>query len=224
MQTANEIEASKDKSLAFHRSPVGNNMETVRVHVASTYMAELLSKEARNGKVQTLKVVVAALSVTQGYQSAYGDLYEGEFHRIMFDGPTGKQSMVKKLKYLGVHSETANDWAPKDEPTMDFGREDVLHFPGNSVTNARLRASDDPPNIYFHPLTDSYPTHDSFIVCAASVFFAAKSGLSPIKKKEVEALLAAHVVVVGLQQTVSGSDEVDCKPSHSVVGQRPAPS
>ena len=137
----------------------------------------------------------------------------------MFDGPTGDQQMSKTLKLLGVHQTSANGWIPKAEPIIDFGREYVLHFPGNSVANARLRASDDPPNIYFHPLTDTYPTHDSFIICAASALFDASPELSPENMQNVKALLASHVVVVGLQQTVSGSDGVDDKPSHSVVGQ-----
>lgn len=86
-------------------------------------------------------------------------------------------------------------------------------------SKSRLKDSDDPLSVYFHPLTSNFPTHDSFIVCIASCFFQANTESTKKVQEQVETALANSVVLVGLQLTVSGSDDATDKPSHSVVGQ-----
>lgn len=172
-------------------------------------------------KVKVLNMVAAALRGSDGMQSAYGTLYEEEFHRRMFAVLDG-ETMPTVLKLLGSHEPNAKKVTgrvPKEKPSVDFARSSVLHFPGNSLANASLKSSDDPLSAYFHPLTSNFPTHDSFIVCPASCFFQANPELEENTRAQMEFEFANSVVLVGLQQTVSASDGTSDKPSHSVVGQ-----
>lgn len=220
MQNSDQVEKSKSKAMVFHRSPVPN-AQGHRVHFASTFLEELVTTAKKSEKVKVLNIVVAALSVSDGKQSAYGTLYEEEFHRLMFAVRDG-ESKPTALKLLGSHEPNAKkvtDRVPKENPYLDFARSSVLHFPGKSLANARLKCSDDPLSAYFHPLTSNFPTHDSFIVCKASCFFQANPESKKKVQEQMETTLANSVVLVGLQQTVSGSDDASDKPSHSVVGQ-----
>jgi len=210
------------KAVVFHRSPT-DHLGRYRVHFASTYLAEYVTKLSKSDKVQTLKTLAAALSVTTGMQSAYGALYEEEFHRFMFElEPTA--DVRRTLHFLGHHEPSAKKMAnmnmkPKQNPILDFARSSVLHFAGKSLANATLKQGDNPLEAYFHPLTSTFPTHDSFIACHANCFFHADPILPNDVQQGIEQELSSSIVLVGLQQTVSGSDDVDDKPSHTVVGQ-----
>ena len=120
------------------------------------------------------------------------------------------------------------DIVPKKTPTVNFARTSVLYFPGKSLQNARIGnltlgnitgQSTDLPSVYFHPLTSNFPTHDSFVVCKASDWFEANSQSTEEDQLETNKKLANRYVLVGLQLTVSGSDNGEDKPSHTVVGQ-----
>ena len=203
--------------MVFHRSPVGGTSGN-RIHFASTFVAALVTKATKKDQVKLLNTVVAALSVSGGHQSAYGALYEEEFHRTMMDMPLGEKQ-PRTLQLLGIHKQSSDNvksMVPKRNPTLDFARTSVLHFPGKSLENASLKSTDDLKSLYLHPLTSNFPTHDSFMVCTASDFFEATSHRDQL---HTNSRLADSIVLVGLQQTVSGSDDAEDKPSHTVVGQ-----
>lgn len=225
-QAIYQRERAKAKAMVFHRSPVrGMDAYGYRVHFASTFLGQLVTKSTDYDKVRMLNTVVAALSLSPNKQSAYGTLYEEEFHRVMMDIPSEQTpSTIRTLQCLGTYdpsSKKVTGMVPKANITLDFVRADVVHFPGNSLANVQLEGTERWKSTYFHPLASNFPTHDAFIVCDASCFFevAKDAKLTKQARQQLEDKLAKSIVLVGLQMTVSGSDDVEDKPSHTIVGQ-----
>ena len=222
-QVTNKKERAKATALVFHQSPFDGGKKC-KVHMASSYIAALLMKHVQSNEVKDLRNVVATLSVTDGKQAAHGVLYEEEAHQDFFCRPVNKNH---NLRRLGHHPPSADSKQRKTKQLVAKGsidlklsRNTVVHFPGKSLENAIHGLADDDNilDIYFHPLSSNFPTHDSFIFCKASELFDVDGSGKADKVAEAKTLLEQQVVLVGLQMTVSKSDTSD-KPSHTVVGE-----
>ncbi|KAG7366052.1 hypothetical protein IV203_028722 [Nitzschia inconspicua] len=214
-QVMGQTEMTKAKSLLFHRTPVGNSF---RIHFSSPYLGHLLMKRVRLEGSKALTTVIAALSVGGGYQDAFGTLYEEEVHKKLYQ----EASVSKQAILLGCHKPSKKRMKgkiiAKDRVSLELARISILSFPGNSLDVVRLEDYD-PLETYFHPLTSNFPTHDSFIMCQASTFFSAtEKDITKKEKSKIEKSIATSIVLVGLQMTVSGSDKLGDKPSHTVYG------
>ena len=208
-------ESTKVKALLFHRSPLGTSFT---VSFASPYLGQFLMAEVKRRNLKALNTVVGALSLTTGHQDAYGVLYEEEVHKMI----SLESCDTKSFSFLGCHEPSkkrVKDIMAKSEVSLNPARASVVYFPGNSLENVRLEGNDSLLQTYFQPLTSHFPTHDSFICCPASEFFeVANSSLKEDKRHSIETTLAKSIVLVGLQMTVSGSDKVNDKPSHTIYG------
>ena len=216
MQFSGQEEATKTRAVLFHRSPVGTGY---KVHFASHYLGQYLMNQVQASNMKALRSVVGALSITTGHQDAYGVLYEEEVHKRLFAMPSFAANItVTLLGCHGLSQEVVKHRIAKSEMSLDFARASVVHFPGKSLGNIYLECEDNLFGTYFHPLTPNFPTHDSFVICKASDFFEAYPQSRPKDREAMEATLTSSVVVVGLQMTVTGSNNAIDKPSHSVQG------
>jgi len=76
---------------------------------------------------------------------------------------------------------------------------------------------EDPTSKYILPFCTNFPSHDSFVISKASLFYEAKPNLSKDKLDKADVLLDYHVLA-GFQMTVSGSGKFQDKPSHTLRG------
>jgi hypothetical protein len=207
-QSIGTEEAARAKALIYHNTSQKDG-EGYSVHFASPYTAQKAIDFASMKGTSELAKVVAALGAESNMQYAYGVLYENEMHKLLAVG----NSQTATATRLGCYQPNANkckDRTAKDEVSLSFGGLGVLCFPGQSLENFVFDDKSELANAYILPITSNFPTHDSFVLMKASVFFDRTPGENSFHDDAW--------VLVGLQMTVSGSSEARDKPSHVVRG------
>ena len=206
-QVIGQEEMTKAKSLLFHHTPVD---DTYRIHFASFYMGEQLMENVIQHGSKALSTVVAALSIEENHQDAYGSLFEQEVHKRL----SQYAFITKNITLLGCHPPSLKKGIirAKAKVSLEFSRASIVSFPGHSLEIIGLEATEEPMDIYFHPITTDFPTYDSFLLCPASTFFCAEGDDNNNKKKEIE----ASSLLVGLQMTVTANGHSGDKPSHTM--------
>lgn len=205
-KTDDEIKA---KGLVFHRIPHSDRTGFV-VRFASNYIARRVMTGTKLAARELLGQVVAALGVECKTQDAYGVLYEPEVHRMI----TGGNKIACKATLLGVHIPVRDKFPGllvKNSVDIEVGDSEAIYFPGRSLRNFQFCDANEIPNAYLLPVSTNFPTHDSFKLMKASMFFEGKHAGGVAIDEDLW-------VLVGFQMTVSGSGEATDKPSHKVRG------
>lgn len=207
-KTLGEEEAAKAKAIVYHRVPL-NDGKNVQVGFASSYIARKVVDEYNLSNNAELQRLVAALGAAGQTQSPYGVLYEIEMHKMLGGGSSHMDAFL-----LGCHEASrihVRNVKAKQTACFGFNAVRQFNFPGHSLENFCFASDADVEKAYIQPIATNFPTHDSFVLMKASTFF---EGL-PGKNQSLDGLL----VLVGLQMTVSGSGDVQDKPSHIVRAQ-----
>ena len=177
-QVIGQEEMTKAKSLLFHHTPVD---DTYRVHFASFYMGEQLMKHVIQHGSKALSTVVAALSIEENHQDAYESLFEQEVHKRL----NQDASITKNITLLGCHPPSLKKGIirAKEKVSFEFSRASIVSFPGHSLDIIGLEATEEPMDIYFHPITSDFQPMTLFFSVLLRPFFVLKAMIIIIRRR-----------------------------------------
>ena len=122
------------------------------------------------------------------------------------------------LRYLGCHkpNSKASLLEPKRAVCLGFNNLTTVIVLGRSLQNCDgIGTGTVPSDKYILPFCTNFPSHDSFVIMKASLFYDVKKGVKGGKNQITKGHLQHYHVLVGFQMTVSGKRHMTTCPSTS---------